>query len=198
MRYIGVKAVDAVPMARTVVGDEGWGGDPKEVEGYQVTYPDGYVSWCPKEAFEKANIPVIVEALTDKVVDDFILEYAFDRSVAPGVMTCYASLRNGQTVVESACSTADIPDWVSLQDRCKAKVRERVTVFLLGLFACAKGFLPNPGAAVTSETHFILPKEFTADEIGSISMGGSATAVGVGAVEVPEAALEVSEGGTHD
>ncbi len=35
-------------------------------EGYMVTYPDGYVSWSPKEAFEIANREV-TEAEKDLV-----------------------------------------------------------------------------------------------------------------------------------
>ena len=59
-KYIGVKIVTAEPMT---LGDferihdrslgAVTGGD-----GYKVTYPDGYVSWCPKEQFEEANRPM--------------------------------------------------------------------------------------------------------------------------------------------
>lgn len=40
--YIGVKIVKAEPYEKD--------GKP----GYRVKYPDGYTSWSPKEAFEKA------------------------------------------------------------------------------------------------------------------------------------------------
>lgn len=40
--YIGVKIVKAEPEEKN---DE---------LGYRVKYPDGYVSWSPKETFEKA------------------------------------------------------------------------------------------------------------------------------------------------
>ena len=40
--YIGVKIVKAEPQEK----------DGKS--GYKVVYPDGYVSWSPKDAFEKA------------------------------------------------------------------------------------------------------------------------------------------------
>lgn len=40
--YIGVKIVKAEP--ETKDGNE----------GYKVVYPDGYVSWSPKDVFEKA------------------------------------------------------------------------------------------------------------------------------------------------
>lgn len=55
--YIGCKVIKAVPMSEndfrqstgkpTVSDDE-------DSNGYRVTYPDGYVSWSPKEAFENA------------------------------------------------------------------------------------------------------------------------------------------------
>ena len=57
-KYIGVKVIDAEPMnlgeynkfrCWTLPADE----DPA-TEGYRVVYPDGYVSWSPKEQFEEA------------------------------------------------------------------------------------------------------------------------------------------------
>lgn len=33
------------------------GADPAK-EGYRVIYPDGYISWCPKDAFEAAGRPI--------------------------------------------------------------------------------------------------------------------------------------------
>lgn len=41
-KYIGVKLIQAEPQIK----------DGKE--GYKVVYPDGYVSWSPKEVFEEA------------------------------------------------------------------------------------------------------------------------------------------------
>lgn len=40
--YIGVKIVKAEPKEKD--------GNP----GYKVKYPDGYISWSPKDVFEKA------------------------------------------------------------------------------------------------------------------------------------------------
>lgn len=61
MKYIGVKIVDAEPMNAIKAIGRGYGignaAGKGEVDGYEVTYPDGYKSWCPKEAFDKANRP---------------------------------------------------------------------------------------------------------------------------------------------
>lgn len=63
--YIGVKMVLADPM--TIARYREWQAANLDVrsgiiksdvdhdEGYRVVYPDGYVSWCPKDEFEKAN-----------------------------------------------------------------------------------------------------------------------------------------------
>lgn len=40
--YIGTKIINAEPAMKS------------GVEGYQVVYPDGYISWSPAEAFEGA------------------------------------------------------------------------------------------------------------------------------------------------
>ena len=66
-KYIGVKIVNAEPAYRTTLLE---GGESKIIVsaelptsnggaetqlGYKVVYEDGYVSWCPKDTFEKAN-----------------------------------------------------------------------------------------------------------------------------------------------
>ena len=61
MKYIRMHKVEAEPMTR---GDynkfRGWeipSNENPADEGYKVTYPDGYVSWCPKTQFEEAGRP---------------------------------------------------------------------------------------------------------------------------------------------
>ena len=56
--YIGTKIIEAKPMTR---GDyntfRGWKipeDENPEDRGYFVKYPDGYISWSPKEVFEEA------------------------------------------------------------------------------------------------------------------------------------------------
>lgn len=57
-KYLGVKIIEAEPMN---LGDynefRGWKIPENENplrDGYKVVYPDGYVSWSPKEIFEEA------------------------------------------------------------------------------------------------------------------------------------------------
>ena len=68
-QYIGTKVVQAEPAFRVSAGEftnvihpktyaipEDRTGQTWE-DGYKVVYPDGYVSWCPKEVFEEAYRP---------------------------------------------------------------------------------------------------------------------------------------------
>ena len=63
MKYIGIKFVDAAPMAADVAEKKGYRGSNNKGDGYEVTYEDGYKSWCPKDVFEKHNYPIKNEEL---------------------------------------------------------------------------------------------------------------------------------------
>ena len=55
--YIGCKIIEAEPMDECTFLKEFRGQNIAHREtrpGYVVTYPDGYVSWSPKEVFEEA------------------------------------------------------------------------------------------------------------------------------------------------
>lgn len=56
-RYLGVKIIHAEPMSefdfRRAKGMTP-SSDEKDKNGYKVIYEDGYVSWSPKDVFEKA------------------------------------------------------------------------------------------------------------------------------------------------
>lgn len=56
--YIGTKQIEAKPIKLGKYNDHrGWIIPPDEDperDGFLITYPDGYVSWSPKEAFEAA------------------------------------------------------------------------------------------------------------------------------------------------
>jgi hypothetical protein len=56
MKAIGIKMVDLQPMCAAEAKDKGYRiGDALDVDaGYEVTYPDGYKSWCPKEVADMA------------------------------------------------------------------------------------------------------------------------------------------------
>lgn len=55
MKYIGIKVVDAVPMTAEEAVNNGYRIGDNNGDGYEITYPERYKSWCPKEIFEKYN-----------------------------------------------------------------------------------------------------------------------------------------------
>ena len=63
MKYIGIKFVDAVPMTADVAEKKGYRVNGNTGDGYEVTYDDGYKSWCPKDVFEKHNYTIKNEEL---------------------------------------------------------------------------------------------------------------------------------------
>ena len=81
-KFIGVKMVEAVPMTAQTAKSKGYRVSTNHYytndnsqdknfidydfnEGYEVTYPDGYKSWCPKDVFEKNN--VLIQGLNGKI-----------------------------------------------------------------------------------------------------------------------------------
>ena len=65
MKYIGIKFVDAEPMSASVAQKKGYRVENNNGEGYEVTYEDGYKSWCPKHVFDKANAEFKNKELAD-------------------------------------------------------------------------------------------------------------------------------------
>lgn len=71
--YIGTKILEAEPMTRGSYNEyRGWeipADENPADEGYLVRYPDGYISWSPKDVFEEAyrrtdcmNFGIAIEA----------------------------------------------------------------------------------------------------------------------------------------
>jgi len=57
--YIGTKVIRAVPMNEADYTE--MPPDESSRPGYKVTYPDGYESWSPKDAFENTYREVTYE-----------------------------------------------------------------------------------------------------------------------------------------
>lgn len=56
MKAIGIKMVELIPMLAGAAQFKGYktNGHEGNDEGYEVTYPDGYKSWYPKDVADKA------------------------------------------------------------------------------------------------------------------------------------------------
>lgn len=63
MKYIGIKFISAVPMTADVAEQKGYRVIYNKGDGYEVTYDNGYQSWCPKDVFERHNYTIKNEEL---------------------------------------------------------------------------------------------------------------------------------------
>lgn len=95
--YIGTKQVEAYEDEKD--------GKP----GYTITYPDGYVSWSPKETFEKAYLPMGTNAvghinentITQKMVEDFMVSHEAHQ-IGEKTTVVQVTLANGFVITESS------------------------------------------------------------------------------------------------
>lgn len=121
-KYIGVKQVEAKPMTRGDYNDyRGWT-VPKDEnpndEGYMVKYADDYVSWSPKETFEKSYHIVGVRPLNDSALlmvstnykERFLAEYIQLKTRLEGLKTMLHNWDNGKLSFTPTCprSTYDL------------------------------------------------------------------------------------------
>ena len=92
--YIGVKQVVAWP-------------EPREgVDGYAVKYPDGYVSWSPKDVFEASYLPMGEDNDGSKITDAMVTDFGVKSEVGRmgNHTVALTTHRNGfTTVTDSAC-----------------------------------------------------------------------------------------------
>lgn len=80
--YLGVKTIEAEPMNLGEYNTHrGWKipeGENPDSEGYLVRYPDGYISWSPKEQFEEAYLLAAANtdgvSISEEMVESFISE----------------------------------------------------------------------------------------------------------------------------
>lgn len=109
-KYLGVKMVEAVEMTRGEYNIlRGWelpSNENGEDKGYKVIYmnDNNYVSWSPKDIFEKSYMEVGNNKITEKVFEDFIEEeivetrYIFDKPVT----FVHVKLVNGMVITDTS------------------------------------------------------------------------------------------------
>ena len=127
-KYIGTKMVEAEKATRE-----------NGEEGYRVRYSDGYVSWSPKEVFEKAYLPVSINqnlrteapSISQEMVDNFI-DHTEVITMGDKTTVVRAVLKNGFEIVESsACVSAENYDEKLGEEICMKHIKNKVW-FLLG------------------------------------------------------------------
>lgn len=125
--YMGTKLVQAEPFK------QGTGED-----GYKVVYPDGYVSWSPKDVFEAAYMQVTPNSrlktdkpsISQQMVDAFIRETQV-QTMGEKTTVVRAVLANGFEIVESSsCVSAENYDEALGAEICMEHIKNKVWMLL--------------------------------------------------------------------
>lgn len=143
-QYIGTKIIEAEPAYRCMDGQgrvtitddpsEAFPNFPSVEDGYRVRYADGYVSWSPKDTFERAYLPLETNkelrtskpSISQEMVDNFILE-TWTQTAGEKTTIVRAMLRNGFELVEaSSCVSPENYDEKLGREICMKKIKDRV------------------------------------------------------------------------
>lgn len=142
--YIGTKLIKAEEMTKAEFLFFAKKIDEKEAEqmkpelGYKVQYPDEYVSWSPKDVFEKAYMKVTPNSklksdisISQEMVDNFIKETHVN-TVGDKTTLVRVVLRNGfELCATSSCVDKDNYDKKIGVEICMKMIKDKVW-FLLG------------------------------------------------------------------
>lgn len=144
-KYIGTKLIEAQPAFKLdgniydVEGNEKMLEDQECIEfGYKVKYPDGYISWSPKDVFEKAYLkvqdnPELISGVSigEQMVNEFI-SYTETSTIGYKTTMVRCVLRNGFEIIEtSGCVDAKNYDKNIGYDVCMKKIKDKIW-YLLG------------------------------------------------------------------
>lgn len=136
-KYIGTKLVKAKPMTRGEYNTyRGWripeNENPKD-KGYLVEYSDYYITWSPKEVFERAYIAVDDNeelpsgvSIGFKMVEEFIA-YTDTQTMGDRTTVVRCVLRNGFEIVE-ASSCVDPKNYSEKMGHeiCMNKIKDKI------------------------------------------------------------------------
>lgn len=136
-KYIGTKLVKAKPMTRGEYNTyRGWripeNENPKD-KGYLVEYSDYYISWSPKEVFERAYIAVDDNkelpsgvSIGPKMVDEFVA-YTDTQTMGDRTTVVRCVLRNGFEIVESrSCVDPENYSEEMGHEICMEKIKNKI------------------------------------------------------------------------
>lgn len=82
-KFIGVKMIEAVPITACEANDKDYriGNHSFEEDGYEVTYPDGYKSWTPKDVADAAYYPLSENNDGTKILKEDVENFITDVEV---------------------------------------------------------------------------------------------------------------------
>lgn len=146
--YIGVKLVEAEQMTLGAYNEfKGWAipenEDPNR-EGYLVKYSEDYISWCPKEVFEKHNLQIEkADSISQSDVDSFCSHYSCNKVGEKTTLVVF-SMRNGFEITEtSSCVDPNNYNEGKGLEICTARAQDKVWGYLGFLLQSARNGFDN-------------------------------------------------------
>ena len=145
-KYIGFKLIEAEPENKMVPINKNGHDYVTSKEGYKVKYPDGYISWSPKEVFEKAYLKVTPNpklksnvSISQDMVDSFIRDVKVS-TIGDKTTLVRVTLVNGFELVESsACVDKENYDKKIGSEICLTKIKDKIWYLLGFLLQTAVG-----------------------------------------------------------
>lgn len=138
--YLGVKSIKATPMDRCAFENDQKRPTTQDCEneqGYKVTYSDGYVSWSPKNVFEKAYMEIGDDnSINEHNVEDFVISYDVSKWGEKTTIV-NATLANGFIITASSSCVDPANFNMGIGESiCKEKIRDNVWQMLGFLLQC--------------------------------------------------------------
>lgn len=111
MKAIGIKMVELTPMNSITAENLGYKTNNtadriNAISGYEVTYPDGYKSWCPKHVADAAYFILDDKEgnkITDKDLDNFIVKGISVKLGEKTAVVLDTTITGFDTIGTSAC-----------------------------------------------------------------------------------------------
>lgn len=111
-KYIGIKMIEATPMKASIALEHGYkiGNHNADDLGYEISYPDGYKSWCPAEEFDKYYYHIQDEngdILYRNDIEDFIVAKESVKVGTKTTNTTLTTITGFEVHGQSACVNPD-------------------------------------------------------------------------------------------
>ena len=107
MKAIGIKMVELITMCAGEAQYKGYktNGHEGNDEGYEIIYPDGYKSWCPKDVADKAYFKLDETndgtKILEQDVENFISSHQTTTTIGPKTTVVLATTITGFDMVNS-------------------------------------------------------------------------------------------------
>jgi hypothetical protein len=141
-KYIGIKLVQAEPMNQKTfeetIKQKNFPEDWPNPLGYKIVYPDGYISWSPKEVFEKAYMQIgDNNTIIETNVNDFVKNIDYSKW-GDKTTVAHATLANGFIITESSSCVDPANFNMDIGSNiCRENIYNRVWKHLGFLLQCA-------------------------------------------------------------